>query len=78
MVAAQGESFDLVLGPRNYDLWSGYWPKQPSNRMSDGLNGATKYVASHRPEALNGARSSSLSRTSSGILAVSSRTTALT
>jgi len=52
IIAAQGESFDLLLGRRTYDIWSGFWPKAPSSPMSDGLNGATKYVATHRPESL--------------------------
>jgi dihydrofolate reductase len=52
VLAAQGESFDLLLGRRTYDIWSGFWPKAPSNPMSDGLNAATKYVATHRPESL--------------------------
>ena len=43
---------DLLLGRRTYDMWSGFWPKAPSNPMSDGLNAATKYVATHRPESL--------------------------
>ena len=53
VLAAQGESFDLVLGRRTYDLWSGFWPKAPSSPMSDGINAATKYVATHRPESLH-------------------------
>ncbi len=52
ILAAQGERFDLLLGRRTYDLWSGYWPKAPSSPMADGLNAATKYVATHRPESL--------------------------
>ena len=52
LLAAQGESFDLVLGRRTYDLWSGFWPKAPSSPMSDRLNAAKKYVATHRPESL--------------------------
>ena len=52
VLAAQGESFDLVLGRRTYDLWSGFWPKAPSSPMSDALNAATKYIATHRPESL--------------------------
>ena len=50
--AAQGERFDLLLGRRTYDLWSGFWPTAPSSPMADGLNAATKYVATHRPESL--------------------------
>ena len=52
VLAAHGESFDLVLGRRTYDLWSGFWPKAPSSPMSDGINAATKYVATNRPESL--------------------------
>ncbi len=52
IIAAQGERFDLLLGRRTYDLWSGFWPKAPSSPMADGLNAATKYVATHRPESL--------------------------
>ncbi len=49
---AQGKNFDLLLGRRTYDLWSGFWPKAPSSPIADGLNAATKYVATHRPESL--------------------------
>jgi dihydrofolate reductase len=41
-----------VLGRRTYDLWSSFWPKAPSSAMADGLNAATKFVATHRPESL--------------------------
>ncbi len=50
VLAAQGERFDLLLGRRTYDLWSSFWPKAPSSPMSDGLNRATKFVVTHRPE----------------------------
>jgi dihydrofolate reductase len=52
MLAAYGGRFDLLLGRRTYDAWSGFWPKAPSSPMADGLNAATKYVATHRPESL--------------------------
>lgn len=52
VLAAQGERFDLLLGRRTYDIWSEFWPKAPSSPMSDGLNAATKYIATHRPESL--------------------------
>src|SRR3954464_9053736 len=52
VLAAQGEKFDLLLGRRTYDLWSGFWPKAGNNPMADRLNAATKYVATHRPESL--------------------------
>ena len=52
IVAAQGESFDLLLGRRTYDIFSGFWPKAPKSPMADRLNAATKYVATHRPDSL--------------------------
>ncbi len=52
LVAMQGETFDLLLGRRTYDLWSESWPKAPSSPMADGINRATKYIATHRPESL--------------------------
>jgi dihydrofolate reductase len=52
VLAAQGERFDLLLGRRTYDIWSGYWPKAPTSPMADRLNAATKYVATHRPQSL--------------------------
>jgi dihydrofolate reductase len=52
VLAAQGESFDLLLGRRTYDIWSGFWPKAPKSPMADRLNAATKYVVTHRPESL--------------------------
>jgi dihydrofolate reductase len=52
VLEAQGPGFDLLLGRRTYDLWSGYWPKAGKSPMADILNAATKYVATHRPESL--------------------------
>jgi dihydrofolate reductase len=52
VMAAHGERFDLLLGRRTYDLWSGFWPKAPSSPMGDRLNAATKHVVTHRPESL--------------------------
>lgn len=52
VLAAHGENFDLLLGRRTYDIWSGFWPKAPSSPMADRLNAATKHVATHRPESL--------------------------
>jgi dihydrofolate reductase len=52
IIAAQGKRFDLLLGRRTYDIWSGFWPKVPSSPLADDLNAATKYVATHRPESL--------------------------
>jgi len=52
VLAAYGENYDLLLGRLTYDMWSGYWPKAPSDPMADRLNAAKKYVATHRPESL--------------------------
>jgi len=52
LLAVQGERFDLLLGRRTYDIWSGYWPRAPRSPMADSLNAATKFVATHRPGTL--------------------------
>ncbi len=52
VLAAYGERFDLLLGRRTYDLWSGFWPQAPSSPMADRLKAAKKYVATHHPETL--------------------------
>jgi dihydrofolate reductase len=52
LLAAHGEKFDLLLGRRTYDMWSGFWPKATGNPFADRLNSATKFVATHRPESL--------------------------
>ena len=52
ILAAQGKTFDLLLGRRTYDIWSAFWPKAPTSPMAEGLNAATKYIATHRPESL--------------------------
>jgi dihydrofolate reductase len=52
VLAAHGARFDLLLGRRTYDIWSGFWPKAPSSPLADGINAATKYIATHRPESL--------------------------
>lgn len=50
---AQGKHFDLLLGRRTYDMWAGYWPKFTGGPFADTMNGATKYVATHRPTGLD-------------------------
>jgi dihydrofolate reductase len=52
VLAMYGETCDLLLGRRTYDLWSGFWPKAPKSPMAYRLNAATKYVVTHRPESL--------------------------
>jgi hypothetical protein len=52
LMAAHGERFDLLLGRRTYNIWSGFWPKTPSSPIANGLNAATKFIATHCPESL--------------------------
>ena len=52
VIEAQGRSFDLLLGRRTYDIWAGFWPKAGNSPIANGLNAATKYVATHRPDSL--------------------------
>jgi dihydrofolate reductase len=52
IVAAHGDDFDLLLGRRTYDIWSGFWPNAPKSPMADAINSATKYIATHRPDSL--------------------------
>jgi dihydrofolate reductase len=52
VTAAHGEHFDLLLGRRTYDIWSGFWPTATGSPIGDRINAATKYVATHRPESL--------------------------
>ena len=49
---AYGQGFDLLLGRRTYDLWAGVWPTIKGGPFAEGINAATKYVATHRPESL--------------------------
>ena len=52
VTAAQGGRFDLLLGRRTYDIWSGYWPHAPASPIADGINAATKYIVTQHPESL--------------------------
>jgi dihydrofolate reductase len=52
VLEVQGSNFDLLLGRRTYDKWADYWPKAENNPIAKGLNAATKYVATHRPDGL--------------------------
>jgi dihydrofolate reductase len=51
IVAAQGHTFDLLLGRGTYDIFASFWPKA-EGPMADSLNAAKKYVATHRPDSL--------------------------
>lgn len=45
-VDAHTKGKDLILGRKTYDIWAAYWPLH-SNPIADGINSATKYVATH-------------------------------
>jgi dihydrofolate reductase len=49
---AHAANFDLLLGRRTYDIWAGYWPVAGESPIATKFNGATKFVATHRPESL--------------------------
>ena len=79
VVAAQGTRFDLLLGRRTYDIFAGYWPKAGKSPLADGLNAATKYVATHRQDSLEwGQVEDAWARTSWKVFAESSQRKALT
>lgn len=46
-----GHPFDLLLGKKTYDIFASYWPhhNEPGNFIGNGINTATKYVASDVP-----------------------------
>src|SRR5437588_9270640 len=79
VMAAHGESFDLLLGRRTYDLWSGFWGRR---RRAVRWRTASMRQRSTSPptvrKVLNGARSRALDRTSSRAFAASSSWTART
>lgn len=52
IAATQGDRFDLLLGRRTYDTFAAFWPGVQDDPIADGLNGAIKHVATHRPESL--------------------------
>lgn len=52
LLAAYGTNFDLLLGRNTYDEFLGYWPNAGDFPMANGINAATKYVVTHRPEQL--------------------------
>src|SRR2546430_5358947 len=50
MTEQMGHPLDLLLGRKTYDIFAAYWPRlgddDPAARV---INGARKYVVSHRP-----------------------------
>ena len=45
--------FDLLLGRRTYEIFSGYWPNAPEEAGGKGFNDATKYVCSRSHPSLD-------------------------
>ena len=52
LLEAYGTNFDLLLGRRTYDIFASFWPNAGNSPMANGLNAATKFVVTHRPESL--------------------------
>ena len=78
MLAAYGGSFDLLLGRRTYDIWSGFGERRRVVRLR--MASMRQQNSSLRTvrKVLNGARSKALDRTSSRAFAASRRRTART
>ena len=53
MADLTAEPFDLLLGRRTYDIFSGFWPQHPEEEGAKELNDATKYVASRGAASLD-------------------------
>ena len=45
VMAAHGDRFDLLLGRRTDDIWSGFWPKAPNSPIGDRLMRAGHLLA---------------------------------
>lgn len=41
-----GQPYDLLLGRKTYDIFKAYWPQHNEGVIGEGINKATKYVAS--------------------------------
>ncbi|MBB5394684.1 dihydrofolate reductase family protein [Mucilaginibacter sp. AK015] len=52
LLEAYGPNFDLLLGRRTYDIFSGYWPTAGDFPMANAINAAKKYIVTHRPQSL--------------------------
>ena len=56
LVKQMSVPFDLLLGRKTYDIFTGYWPKQ-TGPIADPFNKATKYVVSSSSPKLNWGKS---------------------
>lgn len=52
LLEAYGTDFDLLLGRKTYDAWTGFWPNAGNFPMANALNAATKFVVTHHPGGL--------------------------
>ena len=78
VLEAQGAGFDLLLGRRTYETFAGCWPTAGNSPIANGLNAATKYVATHRPDSLGWGPVEDLGADILRVFAASSQRTALT
>lgn len=46
MTEQMSHPYDLLLGSKTYDIFAGYWPNNNEGNIGEGINKATKYVAS--------------------------------
>jgi len=53
--------YDLLLGKRTYDIFSGYWPHNQDNPIGAKFQAINKYVLTHSDEPLEWANSHKLS-----------------
>lgn len=53
LIETYGTNYDVLLGRNTYDIWSRFWPNAAPHPMAAGLNAATKYVATQRPQSLS-------------------------
>ena len=53
--------YDLLLGKRTYDIFSGYWPHNLDNPIGEKFQGINKYVLTHSDEPLDWENSHRLS-----------------
>lgn len=47
MAKQLGQTYDLLLGRKTYDIFAAHWPRHPEQDF--GINKATKYVVSNEP-----------------------------
>jgi len=66
--------YDLLLGKRTYDIFSGYWPYNQDNPIGEKFQRINKYVLTHSDEPLRWDNSSKLSGDTASAVAELKRT----